>query len=90
MLPLSCSQILSMNWCGVTKIRAVAPLTADLRSGFAMTFEGSVMPGRYLYEEACEKTATTRPDRTEMPASNALDVLMLLVDDFRQIAPFHL
>mmetsp|Transcript_102801 Transcript_102801/g.288107 ORF Transcript_102801/g.288107 Transcript_102801/m.288107 type:complete len:207 (-) Transcript_102801:432-1052(-) len=36
------------NWCGRTKIKRVAPLQASARSATAITFSGSLMPGRYL------------------------------------------
>lgn len=83
MLPLSCSQMLSMNWCGVTKINAVAPLTASFRSGFAMTFAGSVMPGKYLGGAYVVRTATTGSHDHAFAGGYALDVLVLLVDDLR-------
>mmetsp|Transcript_11883 Transcript_11883/g.27840 ORF Transcript_11883/g.27840 Transcript_11883/m.27840 type:complete len:337 (-) Transcript_11883:36-1046(-) len=40
--------ILSRNWCGMTTMRSVASRTASAMSATARTFEGSVIPGRYL------------------------------------------
>mmetsp|Transcript_7475 Transcript_7475/g.19419 ORF Transcript_7475/g.19419 Transcript_7475/m.19419 type:complete len:234 (-) Transcript_7475:108-809(-) len=40
--------VLGRNWCGMTKTRSVAPVTALARSGSAITFSGSLTPLRYL------------------------------------------
>mmetsp|Transcript_60275 Transcript_60275/g.173945 ORF Transcript_60275/g.173945 Transcript_60275/m.173945 type:complete len:231 (+) Transcript_60275:511-1203(+) len=42
------------NWCGKTKINKVASLQASARSATAITFCGSLMPGRYLIFSCCE------------------------------------
>lgn len=44
----TCGRVKKRTWCGRTKMSTVAPSTAAARSPSAVTFEGSLTPGRYL------------------------------------------